>query len=88
DQVYVLAVGGDPREGADKLLGYADNQQLQFTVLFDEGQAVLTYKALGLPTTFAVDQNGVIREKVMGAMSLERMRDIVARTQEAGQKTP
>lgn len=88
DQVQVLAVGGDPSEGADKLLGYADNQKLSFTVLFDGAQAMGEYRALALPTTFVIDSTGVIREKVQGAMTLEQMREAVARTREAEQKTP
>lgn len=88
DAAQVLAVGGDPGEGPDKLLGFADNQELQFTVLFDGGQAIREYRALALPTTFVIDANGIIREKVQGAMTLEQMREVVARAREAEQKTP
>jgi cytochrome c biogenesis protein CcmG, thiol:disulfide interchange protein DsbE len=88
DQVHVLAVGGDPGEGPDKLLGFAEDQELGFTVLFDGGQSIREYRAIALPTTFAIDANGVIREKVQGPMTLEQMRDVVARTQAAEEKEP
>jgi thiol-disulfide isomerase/thioredoxin len=88
DQVQVLAVWGDPGEGPDKLLGFAKDQELGFTVLFDGGQSIREYRAVALPTTFAVDAYGVIREKVQGPMTLEQMRKVVARTQAAEEKGP
>ncbi|HYF78993.1 MAG TPA: TlpA disulfide reductase family protein [Symbiobacteriaceae bacterium] len=88
DQVHVLAVGGDPGEGPDKLLGFAEDQELGFTVLFDGGQSIREYRAVALPTTFAVDANGIIREKVQGPMTLEQMREVVAKTQAAEEKGP
>lgn len=86
EKVKVLAIGGDPNEPADKLLAYADNQQLTFTILFDRGKGIQEYRALALPTTFVVDQNGIIREKIQGSLTLEQMRQVVARTEEAAKR--
>lgn len=88
DRVKILAVGGDAGESSEKLLAYAENQKLTFTVVYDRGMALREYRVVALPTTFVVDQNGVIREKVSGAMSLDQMRQVFAKAEEAGRQQP
>lgn len=86
DRLKVLSVGGDAAESADKLLGYANDQKLSFTVLFDRGTAVLDYRVIALPTSYLIDQNGIVQAKVQGAMNLDQMRQVVAETESAGKQ--
>lgn len=88
DQIKVLAVGGDRNESAERLLAYADDRELTFTVVYDGGRALMEYRSLALPTTFMIDQNGIIREKIQGAMTLEQMHKYVAQTIEAAKNQP
>jgi thiol-disulfide isomerase/thioredoxin len=76
-KVRIVALGGDSRESPEALAAFAKDRGLTFTVAHDGGAAIRAYKALGLPTTFFIDAAGLIRERVVGAMSLEQMRSIV-----------
>lgn len=82
-KVRVIALGADPRETPETLAAYAKDRQLSLTVAHDGGAASRTYQAFGLPTSFFIDKNGIIREKVTGAMTLEQMKALVARVEQA-----
>ncbi|HWI53387.1 MAG TPA: TlpA disulfide reductase family protein [Symbiobacteriaceae bacterium] len=88
ERVKVLAVGGDESESAERLLAFAKDQKLTFTVVHDRGEGLMEYRVIALPTTFVVDQHGVIREKIQGAISLDHMRELVAQAEAAGKKQP
>ncbi|HYF92058.1 MAG TPA: TlpA disulfide reductase family protein [Symbiobacteriaceae bacterium] len=88
EEIKVLAVGGDRDEPAERLLAYANDRELKFTVLYDEGMALLDYRAIALPTTFIIDRNGIIREKIQGAMTLDQMHHFVNKAIEAGKNQP
>jgi thiol-disulfide isomerase/thioredoxin len=87
DRLAIIAVGADPTERLDLLAAYAKDRQLTFPVVYDQGKGMDTYKVLALPTSFLIDGNGIIREKIQGAMSLEQMRDVVKTTEAAGGKS-
>lgn len=82
-KVRVIALGADPREKPDVLAAYAKDRQLSLTVAHDGGAAAVTYRAYGLPTSVFVDKNGIIRERISGAMTLEQMKALVARVEQA-----
>jgi len=81
DDVVVLTVdiGEDP--AAVKALltdgGYG------FPVALDRDAAVAQqYLVEFIPTTFVIDANGVIREKYVGGLTFEQMRDMILRARE------
>jgi thiol-disulfide isomerase/thioredoxin len=84
--VKVLAVGGDPGESPEKLAAYARELKLTFTVGHDGGTAILPYRVVGLPTTFFIDQNGVIRVRHTGPLTIEQMRQLAADTERMGKQ--
>ncbi|MEW6739417.1 MAG: peroxiredoxin family protein [Nitrospirota bacterium] len=64
--LVVLAVSVDASEKPVK--SFARELKLTFPVLMDKDKAVSfdEYAVLGLPTTFLIDRNGVVIEKIMG----------------------
>lgn len=82
-KVRILAVGGDPNEAPEALKAFADEMQLTFTVAHDGGAGMKAYKTIGLPTTFVIDRKGIVRERQVGMMTLDQMRNLVQRTEQA-----
>ncbi len=66
----VLIVGVDQGEEAEIVQGYVDELGLTFTVPMDtDFDAADLYNVRGLPTTFFIDRNGVIRDVWAGEMN-------------------
>lgn len=63
-------VGVDQGETAETVQGYVDRLGLTFTIPLDEDHSVANrYNVVGLPITFFIDGEGVIRRVWMGEMS-------------------
>lgn len=62
----VIAISADTSEKPVK--SFAKELKLSFPILMDKNKAVSfdDYGVLGLPTTFLIDKNGIIIEKIMG----------------------
>jgi len=73
-ELKVIAIGADPREDPTKLAGYAKAMGLTFTVASDEGAAAGAYRVVGIPTSFFIDRQGVIRIRHQGVLTLDEMR--------------
>ena len=55
-------------EASSAVRGFMQSQNLSFTVLLDTEQDVAQrYGISGIPTTFFVDKNGIIQDRVVGA---------------------
>lgn len=58
----------------DNVKTYIDSNEFTFPVLLDEtGDVLMDYQVVVIPTTFIVDENGVITHKVMGPMTMDRI---------------
>ncbi|SFL84201.1 Peroxiredoxin [Gracilibacillus orientalis] len=70
--VEIVAVSVDATELViDK---FVDHYDLSFPVLHDKDSQVLdAYGIRPLPTTYFIDENGVVVERVLGELSLERL---------------
>jgi peroxiredoxin len=66
DGLIVLAVSTDDSE--KPVQSFIKAKGLAFPVLLDKDQQVFfdRYAVLGLPTTFIIDRDGIIREKILG----------------------
>ncbi len=75
DKAYVIALGADPGESGELLLGYARENNLgSLTIVRDAtGAATRRYGVRAIPTSFFIDAKGVIREVRLGAMNYETM---------------
>jgi peroxiredoxin len=64
--LVVIAISVDPTE--QSVLSFIDRKKLAFPVLMDKNKEVYfdSYAVMGLPTTFIIDKNGAIIEKIMG----------------------
>ena len=68
---------------------YARNNSLSFTQLTDERSMIQKqYRAFGFPTIFIVDRNGIVREKIIGAIQTADLEKVIARHLETQRSTP
>lgn len=75
NEVAILAVNIDPQYD---VAGFAKEMRVNFPILLDEDEkAVNAYQILTIPTTFFIDEKGIIRNKYLSAMTLETMRQYI-----------
>lgn len=68
NQLIVLAVNNAEDEA--RVRQFVSEFQLTFPILLDrDGMVAEKYNVLGLPTSFFVDRDGIVRAATMGAMS-------------------
>ncbi|MFJ7509524.1 TlpA disulfide reductase family protein [Peribacillus simplex] len=74
DDVVVLAVNIDPENDVQS---FVDDNGITFTIPLDsqsaENPVNERYKILSIPTTYFIDKEGIIRNKVISAMQLKDM---------------
>jgi len=64
--LVLLAINGG--ESSSKVSNFLQNYNLSLPVLLDtEGIVAQRYNIMGIPTTFFIDKDGIIQEKVIGA---------------------
>ncbi|MCG0238112.1 MAG: redoxin domain-containing protein [Firmicutes bacterium] len=91
DAVAVVAIGADPTESPEQLAAFARSLGVTFPVVHDGGRAALAYLATGIPTSYFVDREGILRVRFPGPMNLEQMRQLAAQagaTLPAGEAEP
>lgn len=72
DGVTVVAI--NTGETAEKVQPYVDQLDLTFTVLLDpDMQVASAFRVFSVPTSFFVDQYGVVRERYAGTLTYEQM---------------
>lgn len=73
DEVVILAVNIDPQYD---VAGFAEEMKINFPILLDKEDKVGgAYQILTIPTTYFIDEKGIIRSKYLGAMPIEKMRE-------------
>ena len=71
--IVVLAVNIDSENNVEEFI---NNLKLTFpTVLDVEGDVNKTYKVVSIPTSFFINENGVIKEKIVGSMEFKQMEE-------------
>lgn len=71
DRVEILAVNMDT---TNDVAGFVKEYGLTFPILLDEENEVnKDYGIVSIPTTFFIDEDGVIKQKITGSMQLEDM---------------
>lgn len=67
DGFIILAVNATNQDDRQAVLSFVQEYGLTFPVLFDDsGSVAQTYLSKALPTSFFIDQNGIIQEVVVG----------------------
>lgn len=72
NDITILAVNIDPEYD---VAGFAKEMNITFPILLDKEDKVMNmYQILTIPTTFFIDEKGLIQNKFMGAMTFEQMK--------------
>jgi cytochrome c biogenesis protein CcmG/thiol:disulfide interchange protein DsbE len=67
EDFVMLAISMDRVTTKKDIPPFVENMKLTFPILTDSwGQTDNRYKLMGVPETYIIDQNGVLREKVIG----------------------
>lgn len=77
-KLRILAVGQTPWETQQQLATFAKNLGLTFPILYDQGAAAEAYGVVGVPTSYFIDGEGIIKAIYPGLLSDERMRALAA----------
>lgn len=77
-KLRILAVGQTPWETKEQLAAYAKTLGLTFPILYDEGVAAEAYGVVGVPTSYFIDSDGIIRAIYPGLLSDAKMRSLAA----------
>lgn len=82
DGLVVLAVSIDRVTTKDDIPPFVKSMDLSFPVLVDSwGQTDKRYKLMGVPETYIIDQDGVLREKIIGPRDWTRLDNLQVVTQ-------
>ncbi len=74
------ALGVDNREPADLVAAFAAKTPVTYPLLLDPGNAVAdAYRLLGLPTSYLIDRDGIVRAIHPGPWSRKALQDAVGR---------
>ncbi len=75
DDVVFLAVNTDP---LNDVKGFVDEMDLTFPILLDEkDKTSKDYSIVSIPTTFFIDENGVVAKKHIGQLNYEEISNMV-----------
>lgn len=80
ENVTILAVNMTTSEkNVDSIPAFLDEFGITFPVVLDEQNEVADiYQVVALPSSYIIDSNGVIQQKVMGPMNDEMMENMIA----------
>lgn len=82
DGLVVLAVSIDRVTTKDDIPPFVNSMDLSFPILVDSwGQTDKEYKLMGVPETYIIDQDGVLREKIIGPRDWTRLDNLRVVTQ-------
>ncbi|WP_347552426.1 redoxin domain-containing protein [Pseudalkalibacillus hwajinpoensis] len=78
-QTEILAVNITSDESSTKVVkDFVRQYGITFPVLMDmEGEQAEMFAAITIPTTYLIDKNGIIKKRIVGPMSKERMIELV-----------
>lgn len=75
DDVIILAVNLDTKKD---IKGFMNEHELTFPALLDVEEKVNDqYEVVSIPTSFFIDEEGIIRKKIVGMLDYERMEENV-----------
>ncbi|ESU33976.1 hypothetical protein G3A_03480 [Bacillus sp. 17376] len=73
-EVEILAVNLDPQ---NNVKSFVKENELTFPILLDQvGTTQQTYAIISIPTTYIIDEQGLILKKHIGSMTYEQMQEL------------
>ena len=77
EDFVMLAISMDRVTTKKDIPPFVENMKLTFPILTDSwGQTDTRYKLMGVPETYIIDQDGVLREKIIGPRDWTRSESI------------
>lgn len=71
--VKILTVNIDP---SSDVAGFVKEKNIVFPVLIDKkGKVTTAYGVMAVPTTFFIDEQGMVTQKVLGPISISKLRE-------------
>lgn len=81
----VVIIGINMQENRDQVREFADEFGADFPILIDpKAEAADAYRLIGLPSSYFIDQQGVLREQHFGLLKREIIDDKIEKTRAAG----
>lgn len=79
ENVEILAVNLTPKDrGMDKITAFIEEFDLTFPIPMDtEGDIDKLYQAAAIPTTYMIDTEGKVRNKIVGPMAEQMMEEFI-----------
>ncbi|WP_404469571.1 peroxiredoxin family protein [Sutcliffiella horikoshii] len=79
EEVEVIAVNlTNMDKGEEAINTFVEDYELTFAIPLDEaGDIGMQYQAFTIPTSYAIDKNGIIQKKIIGPMDEAMMKSIV-----------
>lgn len=82
-ELVVLAV--DLQESPDEVRKFAEEYGAKFPIVIDANADVAgAYRLLGLPSSYFVDQQGILRDQFFGPLSRKTLDEKIEKTRQAG----
>lgn len=77
----VLVVGVDLQENSDQVGNFADKFGAKYPIVIDADAKVAgSYRVVGLPSTYFIDKDGVLRAQQFGQLSADILQKRIAKT--------
>ncbi|MBW7477720.1 TlpA family protein disulfide reductase [Paenibacillus oenotherae] len=78
DKVELYGVNGTTYDKERQAREFVKEFKLTFPILMDrEGEATDLYKVTTFPTSFIIDSNGIVRERIPGVISMNEWEDLL-----------
>ncbi|WP_400164517.1 prolipoprotein diacylglyceryl transferase family protein [Brevibacillus sp. TJ4] len=80
DGVTIVSVNLiETEESEEAVTRFLEEYGISFPVLLDDGKQVARlYQGISIPTSYVIDADGIVREKVIGALHMEMMEKLIA----------
>ena len=79
----LIVVAVNVREGKDQVASYLEKGGYDFPVLLDEeGDIAAQYLVSGMPTTYFINSEGILLDRIPGMMEKDQMEEILGKMRE------
>ena len=81
----VVVLGVDLQENADEVRNFASEYGAKFPIVIDvKADVAAAYRLLGLPSSYFIDQQGILRDQFFGPLSRKTLDEKIEKTRQAG----
>lgn len=82
EEVEIVAVNLTSNDSVDSVEEFVKEYDVTFPVLLDvEGEQAEKFATITIPTTYIIDRNGIIKQRLVGPMSKDKMEELVSSVQ-------